>query len=59
MQPINWDSYKVVHFNKGRLVKLVDSNGRSPLIMVDEQGNPISAFNPYFSLIDGKMIITR
>jgi len=59
MQPINWDSYKVIHFNKGRLVKLVDSNGRSPLIMVDEQGNPISAFNPYFSLIDGKMIITR
>lgn len=59
MKPINWNNYSAVAFNKDRLVKLVDSNGRSPLITLDKQGDPISAYNPYFSLIDGKMILTR
>ena len=59
MNPINWDDYKVVVLNKGRLVKLVDNEGESPLTMVDEDGDLLVTFNPYFSLIDGKMILTR
>ncbi|MFD1261670.1 hypothetical protein [Entomomonas asaccharolytica] len=57
--PINWDDYKLIVLNKGRLVKLEDSKGFSPLGFKNQNGKRISTYNPYFSLIDGKMIITR
>lgn len=57
--PINWDDYKLVVLNKGRLVKLEDSEGFSPLGFKDKNGELITTYNPYFSLIDGNVILTR
>lgn len=57
--PINWDDYKLVILNKGRLVKLENDKERSPLGFKNSEGKLISTYNPYFSLIDGSMIITR
>lgn len=57
--PINWDDYKLVILNKGRLVKLENSDGYSPLGFRDQQGKFITSYNPYFSMINGRMIITR
>jgi len=57
--PINWEEYEVVILNKSRLVKLEDDDGFSPLRFKDVNGDLITSYNPYFSLIDGKMILTR
>lgn len=57
--PINWDEYELVLLNKGRLVKLENSKGFSPLGFRNQEGKFITSYNPYFSLIDGSMIITR
>lgn len=57
--PINWDEHKLVILNKGRLVKLENDKERSPLGFKNSEGKLISTYNPYFSLIDGSMIITR
>jgi len=57
--PINWDVYELVVLNKGRLVKLEDKKGFSPLGFRNKDDKRISTYNPYFSLIDGKMILTR
>lgn len=57
--PINWNDYELVILNKGRLVKLENREGFSPLGFKSQEGEFITSYNPYFSLINGEMIITR
>jgi len=57
--PINWDDYKLVILNKGRLVKLENEQGFSPLGFKNQDDKLITSYNPYFSLIDNKMVLTR
>ncbi|WP_415837968.1 hypothetical protein, partial [Serratia silvae] len=57
-KPINWDEYELISINNGRLVKL-DSRGNSPLQLLDKNGDFVSGYAPYFSLINGKMVLTR
>ena len=57
--PINWDEYELVVLNKGRLIKLENEDGFSPLSLQDQDGDLIASYNPYFSLINDKIVLTR
>ncbi|HBR0004664.1 hypothetical protein ACU6YA_10290 [Klebsiella aerogenes] len=56
--PINWDEYELKIINHGRLVQYED-RGISPLSLKDKDGELLMSFTPYFSLINGQIIITR
>ncbi|WP_127960390.1 hypothetical protein [Serratia microhaemolytica] len=56
--PIHWEEYELISTNNGRLVKL-DKSGKSPLRLVDKEGKYVSGYAPYFSLINGKIVLTR
>ncbi|WP_127960389.1 hypothetical protein [Serratia microhaemolytica] len=55
---INWQDYKLINASNGRLVKL-DSHGNSPLRFYDKNGKFVFGYAPYFSLINGKIVLTR
>ncbi|WP_157582127.1 hypothetical protein [Shewanella woodyi] len=55
--PIRWDEYELKTYNKGRLVRFEDMDGDSPLRV--EYNDRIKTYNPYFSLINGKLVVTR
>ncbi len=57
-KPINWEEYELISINNGRLVKL-ERRGYSPLQFLDKDGAFIPAYAPYFSLIHGKIVLTR
>lgn len=54
---IDWGNFEVKTYNKGRLVRFEDENGESPLRI--EDSDFYFVYNPYFSLIDGKWVLTR
>ncbi|CDH22088.1 conserved hypothetical protein [Xenorhabdus bovienii str. kraussei Quebec] len=55
-----WQDYRLVKYKEGRIFRLEKGNfGRSPIIM-DENGTEyISTYDPYLSIIDGKVVIAR
>ncbi|MGF1868057.1 hypothetical protein L4D15_22890 [Enterovibrio norvegicus] len=55
--PIDWSQYKVKTYKEGRLVRLEDSAGRTPLKL--EDSDSIFSYNPYLSIVNGKFVITR
>lgn len=56
--PVDLDAYELLIANDGRLVKL-DDLGFSPLVFLDENGKVLFSYAPYFSLINGELVITR
>lgn len=54
---IDWSQYELKSYNKGRLVRFENINGNSPLRVQDDSEH--YTYNPYFSLINGKLVITR
>lgn len=61
MQPINWGDYKIVTYNKGRLVRFVNKSqpDLSPIsyYLKDERGEKeLFFFSPIFSIVNGKII---
>ncbi|WP_127960391.1 hypothetical protein [Serratia microhaemolytica] len=57
-EPIHWEEYKLISTNNDRLVKL-ESRGNSPLGFLNKEGKYIFGYAPYFSLINGKIVLTR
>ncbi|MGV8004241.1 hypothetical protein QPK14_19800 [Photorhabdus temperata subsp. temperata] len=59
--PINWSKYKLVRYMDGRLFRFeVDKSNNSPLLMEDKNNSENGfTFSPYFSLINGKVVISR
>lgn len=55
--PIEWEQYEIKFYKGGRLIRLEDSLGRTPLKLEDK--DTIFSYNPYLSLINGKLVITR
>ncbi|MEZ9522877.1 hypothetical protein [Enterovibrio norvegicus] len=55
---IDWRGFKFVSYRDGRLFRLEDDDGRSPL-QIWKEGEGSISYNPYFSLINGKLAITR
>ncbi|OOE87514.1 glycosyl hydrolase family 26 [Salinivibrio siamensis] len=54
-----WHEYTVISVMGGRLVKLEDERGHSPLRILSIEQNTINTQTPYFSIIDGRMVIAR
>lgn len=60
LEPIGeWSDYTLVSFANGRLVRLVDSRDSSPLRLVSPKEDLLITFLPYFSIIDGRVVISR
>ncbi|OCQ50433.1 hypothetical protein Ppb6_04411 [Photorhabdus australis subsp. thailandensis] len=59
--PIDWNKYKLVRYMDGRLFRFeVDKSNNSPLLMEDKNNSENGfTFSPYFSLINGKVVISR
>ena len=61
MIPINWSDYRIVVFNKGRLVRFVNKSypAASPIsyyLTEDNGDKELFFFAPIFSIVDGKII---
>ncbi|WP_131912669.1 glycosyl hydrolase family 26 [Celerinatantimonas diazotrophica] len=52
-----WSDYKLKSYMGGRLVQLTDDNGNSPLAIKWEDDG--MSFLPYFSIINGRVVISR
>ncbi|KEA65586.1 hypothetical protein ADIMK_0212 [Marinobacterium lacunae] len=60
VKPIgDWGDYKLKSFMGGKLVRLENSRGSSPLRIFSESHDWLRTFTPYFSLIDGRLVISR
>ncbi|AKH65531.1 MULTISPECIES: hypothetical protein [Photorhabdus] len=58
--PINWSKYKLVRYMDSRLFRFEVKDGiQSPLLIRDRNGENGQTFNPFFSLINGKVVISR
>ncbi|CAK7047031.1 hypothetical protein [Saezia sanguinis] len=56
--PIRWDDFELETAMGGRLVRL-DNRGFSPLRLKNQEGKGFWGYNPWFSLIDGELVISR
>lgn len=58
--PIQWDKYKLVKYRHGKLFRMaVGYYQNSPLKFQNSDGNVVFTYNPYFSIIDGKVTLVR
>lgn len=58
--PIEWDDYELVTYRGGRLFRLgVGYYQNSPLKFKNESGGVVFSYNPYFSIINGKITLVR
>lgn len=57
---IDWSRYKLIKYRDGRLFRMgVGFIQNSPLKFQDSDGNVVFTYNPYFSIIDGKVVLVR
>ncbi|EGR3971421.1 glycosyl hydrolase family 26, partial [Vibrio cholerae] len=54
-----WHEYKLKSYMGGRLVQLEDKRGHSPLRIGSDEQNLIFSVLPYFSMIDGRVVVSR
>lgn len=60
LAPIDWDEYQLVTYNNGRLFRLaVGFFQISPLQFINPEGEISFGYNPYFSIINGKVTLVR
>ncbi|MCW7550173.1 hypothetical protein OO184_20110 [Photorhabdus sp. APURE] len=58
--PIDWSKYKLVRYMGSRLFRFqIGDSNKSPLLIRDKDGKNGRTFSPYFSLINGKVVISR
>lgn len=58
--PIDWDEFELIKYRDGKLFRLgVGFNQISPLQFMNAQGKLMSSYNPYFSIINGKVVQVR
>jgi hypothetical protein len=55
----DWSEYKLESRMDGRLVRLVDKRSSSPLRLVSESKDIERTITPYFSMIDGRVVVSR
>jgi hypothetical protein len=55
----DWSEYKLESHMDGRLVRLKDKRSHSPLRIGSVKMNLISSPTPYFSMIDGRVVVSR
>lgn len=58
--PIDWNRYELIKYRDGRLFRMsVGFIQNSPLKFQDAEGNVVFTYNPYFSIINGKVVLVR
>ncbi|MCC8376230.1 MULTISPECIES: hypothetical protein [Photorhabdus] len=59
--PIDWSKYKLIRYMGGRLFRFqLEHSNNSPLLIEDKNNSENGrTFSPYFSLINGKVVISR
>jgi hypothetical protein len=58
--PLDWDNYVIKSYSNGRVFRLIKGiNQNSPLRLKNKEQRIVYAYNPYFSIIDGKVVIVR
>lgn len=58
--PIEWGKYKIIRYRDGRLFRLaIGFFQNSPLKFQNSNGDVVFTYNPYFSIIDGKVTLVR
>ncbi|MFP1963056.1 IdsF [Lonsdalea quercina] len=58
--PIEWDKYHLIKYRDGRLFRLgVGYYQHSPLRFKNKEGKFVFGYNPYFSIVDGKIKLVR
>lgn len=57
----DWDKFKVLVYQKNRIfcLGIGGASRRSPIQFFDEKGEHIFSWNPFFAMIDGKMVLVR
>ncbi|GHZ84914.1 glycosyl hydrolase family 26 [Vibrio cholerae] len=55
----DWSEYKLESHMDGRLVRLYDKKSSSPLRVISKTNDLERTFTPYFSIIDGRVVISR
>ncbi|KEA61752.1 hypothetical protein ADIMK_4209 [Marinobacterium lacunae] len=59
LEPRSWDQYELKSFMGGKIVRLEDKRGDSPLRIGSKSEDWLTSFTPYFSIIDGRIVISR
>jgi hypothetical protein len=60
IEPTVWDDYRLKTYCDGRLFRLTKGYYQdSPLRFVETEGEAAFSYNPYFSIIDGKVTLVR
>lgn len=58
--PIVWDEYDFLTYANGRLFRLAAGYFQnSPLQFQDDNGETVFVYNPYFSIVNGKVVLVR
>lgn len=58
--PIDWNLYKLITYNHGRLFRMgVGYFQNSPLRFQNSNGKIVFAYRPYFSMINGQVVLVR
>lgn len=55
----SWEDYELKSYAGGKLVRLEDSGEQSPLRIGSPSEEWTTSFTPYFSMIDGRVVISR
>ncbi|MBD2814992.1 hypothetical protein ID850_09480 [Xenorhabdus sp. Flor] len=56
----DWKNYKLISYKNGRLFRLErGALGSSPIIFHNKEKNKNYNYNPYLSIINGKVVIAR
>ncbi|WP_418114323.1 glycosyl hydrolase family 26 [Vibrio scophthalmi] len=55
----DWSEYKLKSYMGGRLVRLEDVRGHSPLRIGSDKADLIYSPTPFFSMIDGRVVVSR
>lgn len=59
-EPIDWSKYKLITYNHGRLFRMgVGFYQNSPLRFKNDKGVIVFSYNPYFSIINGQVVLVR
>jgi len=60
LNSVEWDKYRIIPYRGGRLFRLgVGYFQNSPVRLKDETGNNVYVYKPYFSMINGKVVLVR
>lgn len=58
--PIDWSKYTLMTYNNGRLFRMgVGYFQNSPLGFNNSNGKPVFGYSPYFSIINGQVVLVR